>query len=212
MTDFSLKHIVFVATAMTISGLGAAQSGNETDLTGQEVSVDDLVNALNIPVRGIEAKCSPYQEQMTRLTRGIGVNGGADRVTKAEDVPALETARKASVSATFGRNSAELTPETKKTLDTVAVALKSQDLVAQCFQLAGHTCDLGDDAYNMDLSRRRADSVREYLVSLGVDSARLVTTGYGETAPMVANQSESDREKNRRVELGALPPVALEYE
>lgn len=210
MTKFSIKKIVFVVTAMTISGLGAAQSDNSTDLTGQDVSVDALVNALNIPVRGIEAKCSPYQEQMTRLTRGIGVNPSS--VKKAEDVPALKTAKIANISATFGLNSAELTSETKMTLDTVAAALNSEQLVAQCFQLAGHTCDLGDDAYNMDLSRRRADSVRTYLVSLGVDADRLVTTGYGETAPMVENKTESDRMKNRRVEFGALPPAALEFQ
>jgi outer membrane protein OmpA-like peptidoglycan-associated protein len=94
----------------------------------------------------------------------------------------------------------------------MAEALNSQDLAAQCFQLAGHTCDLGDDAYNIDLSRKRAQSVKDYLVANGVTEDRLVTTGFGETSPMVPNDSSAAREKNRRVDVGALAPPNLEYQ
>jgi OOP family OmpA-OmpF porin len=105
-----------------------------------------------------------------------------------------------------------LTSGTKEMLSTVANALNSDALATQCFQLAGHTCDLGDDGYNLDLSRQRADSVKTYLVEQGVSADRLVTTGYGETSPLVPNADEKAREKNRRVDLGALAPVALEYQ
>ena len=204
--SFNSKLSVAIAAAL-FSSCAMAQDNNLTDLTDQDVTVDQLVGALNIPTRGIQAKCSPYQEQMAMLTRGIGV-----QPEKAEDVPTLNPVKTASVSATFELNSAQLTPETMALLDTVAQALNGQDLSSQCFQLAGHTCDLGDDAYNMDLSRRRADSVRAYLVSLGVDEDRLVTTGYGETSPIVPNDSDETRERNRRVDLGALAPTALEYQ
>jgi len=202
------KRLTAVLATSVLFAVANGQEPQNTDLTGQDVSVEELVSALSIPTRGIGAKCAPYQEQMQRLTRGIGVGSP----TSAEEVPALEPVKTASVTATFELNSAELTGEAQTLLETVAEALNSQDLSAQCFQLAGHTCDLGDDAYNMDLSRRRADSVREFLVSLGVDENRLVTTGYGETSPLVPNQTEVDREKNRRVDLGALAPVALEYQ
>jgi outer membrane protein OmpA-like peptidoglycan-associated protein len=202
-------HSWVFAAALFGCSLSFAQ-GDTTDLTGQDVTAEQLVEALNIRTRGIEAKCSPYQEQMTPLTRGIGVK--PEDVKAAEDVPAIEPARTASVSATFERNSATLTPETEKLLSTVAVALNSQDLSAQCFQLAGHTCDLGDDAYNMQLSRKRADTVKAYLIEKGVSEDRLITTGYGETVPMVPNETEISREKNRRVDLGALAPVAMEYQ
>lgn len=211
MTTNRLRTQVWVAAALVlVCSLSSAQDRKATDLTGQDVTVDNLVDALNIPTRGIEAKCSPYQEEMSRLTRGIGIK--PNEIKTAEDVPAIKTARSASVSATFELNSASLTPETEELLSTVAIAMNSQDLAAQCFQLAGHTCDLGDDAYNMDLSRKRAESVKAYLVESGVAEDRLVTTGYGETAPMVSNDSDVTREKNRRVELGALAPVALEYQ
>lgn len=207
MANISKNTLAAVIAMALCSPLAIAQEDGLTDLTGQDVTVDQLVGALNIATRGIGAKCAPYQEQMSMLTRGIGV-----QPTAAEEVPTLDPVKTASVSATFELNSATLTPGTMQLLDTVAEALNSENLVSQCFQLAGHTCDLGDDAYNMDLSRRRADSVRDYLVSLGVESERLVTTGYGETAPMVPNSSEDTREKNRRVDLGALAPVALEYQ
>jgi outer membrane protein OmpA-like peptidoglycan-associated protein len=187
-----------------------AQETQTTDLTGRDVTVEDLVDALSIPTRGIEAKCSPYQEQMDRLTRGIGVATNA--IIAADDVPAITPVKTASVTATFELNSAQLTPKSKEQLFTMAKALNSQDLAAQCFQLAGHTCDLGEGAYNMDLSRKRAESVKNYLVENGVAADRLVTTGFGETAPMVPNESSAAREKNRRVDVGALAPPNLEYQ
>jgi outer membrane protein OmpA-like peptidoglycan-associated protein len=193
---------------MTCSGIAAAQQ--TTDLTGQDVTVEKLVGALQLQTRGIEAKCSPYQQQMDRKTRGIGVASSA--VASAEQVPAIEPVKTASVTATFELNSAQLTSGTKEMLSTVANALNSDALATQCFQLAGHTCDLGDDGYNLDLSRQRADSVKTYLVEQGVSADRLVTTGYGETSPLVPNSDEKSREKNRRVDLGALAPVALEYQ
>jgi outer membrane protein OmpA-like peptidoglycan-associated protein len=119
-----------------------------TDLTGQDVTVEKLVGALQLQTRGIEAKCSPYQQQMDRKTRGIGVASSA--VASAEQVPAIEPVKTASVTATFELNSAQLTSSTKEMLSTVANALNSDALATQCFQLAGHTCDLGDDGYNLD--------------------------------------------------------------
>jgi outer membrane protein OmpA-like peptidoglycan-associated protein len=54
--------------------------------------------------------------------------------------------------------------------------------------------------------------VKDYLVANGVTEERLVTTGFGETSPMVPNDSSAAREKNRRVDVGALAPPNLEYQ
>lgn len=193
-----------LAALLSASPLQAEQD-NFTDLTGQEVTESELVSALQIPVRGIGAGCSSFQEQMTRKTRGIG-----KQPTTAAEVPALPTMKSAGLTATFDLNSAQLTPQAQAQFKTVAEALNSKSLVNQCFQIAGHTCDLGDAGHNMELSRERADAVKSYLVAQGVDPERLITTGFGETSPMVDNSSEDLRRKNRRVEVGALAPAGIE--
>ena len=65
----------------------------------------------------------------------------------------------------------------------------------------GHTDDKGSQTYNVDLSRRRAAAVGSYLVSRGVPSARISTSGRGESEPIAPNDTEADRQKNRRVEV-----------
>jgi OOP family OmpA-OmpF porin len=62
----------------------------------------------------------------------------------------------------------------------------------------------------MGLSMARAEAVKSFLVSLGVEPGRLVTTGFGETSPLVPNTTEMMRERNRRVDLGALVPVGIQ--
>jgi OOP family OmpA-OmpF porin len=71
-------------------------------------------------------------------------------------------------------------------------------------EVAGHTDSRGSDAYNMDLSLRRAQSVRDYLVTKGIPSDRLVINGYGESQPIADNTTEEGRFQNRRVELNPI--------
>ena len=201
------RSIMLAAMFAVSAGPASAQQDELTDLTGQQVSVEQLVAALDIPIRGVEARCAPLQQQMERLTRGVG-----STPRTAEDVPSIKPMKTASVSATFEIDSDQLTEGAKTLLETVSEALNSPELSAQCFQLAGHTCDLGDDNYNLDLSQRRAVAVKAFLVDHGVAENRLVTTGFGEMSPLVPNQSEETRHKNRRVDLGALAPAALEYQ
>ena len=67
-------------------------------------------------------------------------------------------------------------------------------------QLEGHTDSLGDDAYNMDLSRRRANSVKNYVVEkFNIKASRISTVGYGESKPVASNDTDAGRQKNRRV-------------
>jgi outer membrane protein OmpA-like peptidoglycan-associated protein len=184
-----------------------AQDAAMTDFTGREFTPEDLVAALDLQTREVTARCAPFQEMMAQLTtRGIGFTP-----TTAAEVPALKTAKTANVTVTFALGSAELTDTAKSNLNRVSTALTSAELRTQCFQLGGHTCDLGGDESNMELSRRRAASVKDYLVSRGVEAERLVTTGFGETSPLLPNESETQRVRNRRVEIGALSPVAMEY-
>jgi OOP family OmpA-OmpF porin len=67
--------------------------------------------------------------------------------------------------------------------------------------IEGHTDNVGLDASNLELSQRRADAVRDFLLQNGVNAAQLTTRGYGETSPVASNDTAAGRQQNRRVEL-----------
>lgn len=100
----------------------------------------------------------------------------------------------------FAFNSAELTPVAKNNLDKIAdifVEFPDTELM-----LEGHTDSTGDENYNMELSKKRANSVSRYLTSHGVASGRMSVKGFGETAPRFDNATKDGQAKNRRVEFG----------
>ncbi len=74
----------------------------------------------------------------------------------------------------------------------------------------GHTDDIGSDEYNLDLSQRRARTVRDYLVEAGLDSSIITTRGYGKSSPRVPATTQEARAKNRRVEIGIVD-VSLDF-
>jgi OOP family OmpA-OmpF porin len=94
----------------------------------------------------------------------------------------------------------KLSSEAKAILDGDAMAIVKHHPNAT-FEVAGHTDSKGTDAYNKDLSQRRAGNVREYLVQQGVDGSRITATGYGESQPVADNATAAGRAQNRRVEL-----------
>jgi len=92
----------------------------------------------------------------------------------------------------------DLRPESFPELDRLTQFMQTN--ASMEIHIAGHTDDIGKDADNLQLSRKRAESVREYVVRNGVDGARLTFEGYGETQPLAANDSDAGRQRNRRVE------------
>jgi outer membrane protein OmpA-like peptidoglycan-associated protein len=68
-------------------------------------------------------------------------------------------------------------------------------------QLEGHTDSIGTDEYNMTLSQKRADTVRDYLISQGVQSDNVSAIGLGKTNPVASNDTDAGRQQNRRVEM-----------
>jgi outer membrane protein OmpA-like peptidoglycan-associated protein len=85
-------------------------------------------------------------------------------------------------------------------LDEAAGMLTGAHMGARV-RIEGHADATGPDAYNQGLSERRAKSVRDYLVSHGVEASRLTTVGYGESRPIASNDTREGRALNRRVEL-----------
>ena len=99
----------------------------------------------------------------------------------------------------FGFDSSELSASTKEGLRDMAETLKKYDDTN--ILIEGHTDAQGSDSYNQDLSVERAQSVAQYLQSLGVVDDRLETVGYGEEQPIASNDTDSGRKENRRVEV-----------
>ncbi|MES9991528.1 MAG: OmpA family protein [Candidatus Thiodiazotropha sp.] len=99
----------------------------------------------------------------------------------------------------FSTGKTELLPGAKSTIDKVASFLA--EYPDKTLLIEGHTDNVGSDAYNQDLSERRAISVKNALMQAGVDGARIDTMGLGESQPITDNSTSAGRLKNRRVEI-----------
>lgn len=92
-----------------------------------------------------------------------------------------------------------LKPAGKATLDELAQLIK--DINLEVVVAVGHTDSIGTEAYNLKLSERRAQAVKAYLVSKGIDASRIYTEGKGEAQPIASNKTAEGRAKNRRVDI-----------
>ena len=92
-----------------------------------------------------------------------------------------------------------LKPDGKAKLNDLVSKLQGMNL--EVIIAVGHTDSIGTDAYNQRLSVRRAEAVKAYLVSKGIEANRVYTEGKGEKQPVADNKSAAGRAKNRRVEI-----------
>lgn len=104
---------------------------------------------------------------------------------------------------TFRTDSADINSNFYEVLNSVAIVLKEYE--KSTVEVSGHTDSTGSDAYNMDLSQRRASSVAQYLISQGIYAPRLIVQGFGESRPIASNTTPEGREQNRRVEIQISP-------
>lgn len=98
----------------------------------------------------------------------------------------------------FETNSDKILASSNSALDTLVKLLN--DYPEAQVAIEGHTDNSGDPTANVELSQKRADAVRAYLISKGVDPARLTATGYGDTKPIADNKTKAGKAKNRRVD------------
>ena len=118
--------------------------------------------------------------------------------------PPAPLPKKISLSADtlFDFDSAKLRPLGKQKVEELVEGLKENPSVRVLVE--GHTCSIGTEKYNQKLSERRANAVRDYMVSLGIGASRITTRGYGESKPIESNNTAAGRAKNRRVDITTL--------
>ncbi|NIM71383.1 MAG: OmpA family protein [Xanthomonadales bacterium] len=114
-------------------------------------------------------------------------------------------------SVTFELDKWEVRPEAAETLRRVVELMNRADIFSEIL-IVGHTCDLASDEYNQLLSERRALAVRDLLVGAGLTGPLIRTEGRGESQPLVANSSEANRARNRRIEITFVTRDGLEVE
>jgi outer membrane protein OmpA-like peptidoglycan-associated protein len=164
-----------------------------TGLQAQTVSAESMIEQL-------KPKLDNAAQGMTGKTRSLGGKRNLT-VDAATDTETAAQAAKPSLSLLiqFDFNSARVKPESVDALSNLATALQSKDLSSAKFAIEGHTDAKGKADYNLRLSQHRADAVREFLISKGVEGARLAADGKG--AAELVNKDDPFAAENRRVKI-----------
>lgn len=136
------------------------------------------------------------EEDKCPTVKGLKERNGCPEEIKKEIVEKVDYAAKR---IQFKVNSADLTPSSYKVLDEVAAVLKAHPEIKVTVE--GHTSRDGTYEANMRLSEKRANSVRDYLLSKWIEAGRVTAVGFGPDKPLNDGKTPEDRAKNRRVEL-----------
>ncbi|WP_395047690.1 OmpA family protein [Flavobacterium sp.] len=128
-------------------------------------------------------------------TKGTTDNKGCPEIAKADIVRITYIGSK----IFFENNSDKLKVASLTQLDELAKILYKYE--GASLTIEGHTDSVGADDFNMTLSQKRSESVRQYLIGKGISDARLISVGFGETKPVATNNTTLGKAKNRRVEL-----------
>jgi outer membrane protein OmpA-like peptidoglycan-associated protein len=142
----------------------------------------------------VAAEGKLVQKVRGRSTRSLSVSEREEIAAIVKDKPKID------LEINFDYNSADISAKSLPSVMALGRALTNSDLKGSTFVVAGHTDAAGGEAYNQDLSERRADSIKRYLVDkYGINGSDLVTVGYGKSKLKDANQPMS--ETNRRVQV-----------
>ena len=196
-------------------GDGVADSHDHCPATPAGVVVDALGCELDTDGDGVpnsDDRCPATPAGVVVDGQGCELDGDGDGVLNTADL-CPHTAAGVEVDVTgceiaqpirlrgvnFHHDTANLTEEAMSILDGVARTLLSHPEMR--LEVAGHTDSSGDDAYNLDLSQQRSETVRSYLVSKGLNADMFSAHGYGEERPVASNATAAGRAENRRVEL-----------
>ncbi len=206
---FPMKTLTAIISIATIGaalgfGTGTARAGDNN------VTEDEIVRALTPEkkpplTRGLSAgpQTSPaasaaegkfVQTIRGRTTRSLSVSEREEIAAIVKDKPKID------LEINFEYNSADISAKSLPSVQALGRALSNADLKGSTFVVAGHTDAAGGEGYNQDLSERRADAIKRYLVDkYGINGSDLVTVGYGKSKLKDTNQPMA--EANRRVQV-----------
>lgn len=210
---FAAKGLTAILSVMAIGAalsLPAAPAFAGDDGNSKNVTEDEIVRALAPPpkkplTRGLSiapqadpapnvAETKLIQSVRGRATRSLSSTEREEIASAAKDKPNID------LEITFDYNSANISNKSLASVQALGRALTSPDLKGSTFVVAGHTDAAGGEAYNQDLSERRADSIKRYLIEkYGISAADLVTVGYGKSK--LKDPSQPLAEVNRRVQV-----------
>ena len=194
-------HLVSILLA---AGL-ALPAGLGTAIAGETSSPEKIIEALKPAriTRGIatpaEAARRAEEERVVntlrnRKTRSLSTDEREQIASIAKTKPSID------LEINFDYDSATIGPTAQPQVTALGQALSSADMRGRTFILAGHTDAKGGDAYNQDLSERRADAVKRFLAEkYGIEESNLVTVGYGKTK--LKNSADPFSGENRRVQV-----------
>lgn len=199
MTRFHGISIVTIGAVLSMTA-GLAFAGENT------VSADQILSALKPKplTRGlstgpqadpvVQAKSSFVETLRNRKTRSLSLGEREEIAEIASTKPNID------LEIHFDYNSADISEGSTQAVQELGKALSNASLRGSTFVVAGHTDAVGGEAYNQDLSERRADTIKKYLVDkYGIAGANLVTVGYGKDKPKDPNAPMDPI--NRRVEV-----------
>jgi outer membrane protein OmpA-like peptidoglycan-associated protein len=210
MSNISARNFTAMLSVATIGaalcfGIGAARAGDDNNVTEDQI-LRALAPAAKKPLtRGLsvgpqtEPAASPEETKFVQTIRGRNTRSLSN--TEREEIAAIAKDKpNIDLEITFDYNSANISGKSLPSVQALGRALTSADLKGSTFIVAGHTDAAGGDAYNQDLSERRADSIKRYLTDkFGIAGADLVTVGYGKSK--LKDPSQPMAEVNRRVQV-----------
>ena len=186
----NLKNLAaFVATATLATAAMAQTVDNWRNASGdvwKNASGDCWRDANWTPATAAPGCGAPVAAPKAAAPAAAAPVAAASKVTYAAD-------------AFFDFDKAVVKPAGKAKMDDLVSKVKGINL--EVIIAVGHTDSVGSDAYNQKLSVRRAEAVKAYLVSKGIEKNRIYTEGKGEKQPVASNKTTEGRAKNRRVEI-----------
>lgn len=208
----AILSIATLGAAISFGAVTARAEDSKNNSTDKNVTEEQIVRALvpekkppltrglsvgpqQVPDPAAVAAEGKFVQQIRgRSTRSLSNTEREEIATMVKDKPKID------LEINFEYNSADISAKSLPSVQALGRALSNADLKGSTFVVAGHTDAAGGESYNLDLSERRADAIKRYLVDkYGINGTDLVTVGYGKSK--LKDPSQPMAEVNRRVQV-----------